>query len=114
VIQGFADGLIVPAAALAFLGWLVPRILSLVFPEGVKPLILLAVVSFAVMMAISMATFVGLYVLRGAPFSELFGAGAVDGLFHFLRLGLASTLLWAPLMILSIAGLPKHWVKETW
>ncbi|TNC52463.1 hypothetical protein FHG66_02690 [Rubellimicrobium rubrum] len=114
MIQGFADGLIVPAAALAFLGWLVPRILSLIFPEGVRALLLLALTSFVALLALSMAAFIGLYVLRGVPFSELFYAGPMDGLFHFLRLGLASTLLWAPLMILSIAGLPKHWVKETW
>ena len=45
MIQGFADGLIWPAAALALLGWLVPRGLSLVFPEGVRPLLLLALAS---------------------------------------------------------------------
>lgn len=109
-----ADGLIFPALVLALIGWLVPRGLSLVFPEGVRPLMVLTFVATLIMLLIGMGFFVGLYVWQGAPLATLFDAGAVAGLAHFLRLGLISALLWAPLMILSVAGLPKHWVKETW
>jgi hypothetical protein len=33
---------------------------------------------------------------------------------HFGRLGLLSGLFWLPVMILSVASLPRKWVKETW
>jgi hypothetical protein len=33
---------------------------------------------------------------------------------HFGRLAVVSALIWGPIMLLSVAGLPKHWVKETW
>ena len=110
----FTDGLIIPAAILALLGWLVPRGLSLFFPEGVKPLILLAFTATLIMFFLGMMYFFALYLWQGAPLAVLFEAGFAAGVIHFGGLGLTSALLWAPIMILSVAGLPKHWVKETW
>lgn len=110
----FADGLVIPALGLALLGWLVPRGLSLFFPEGVRPLIVLGLTSVVLMMLLSAAVFVGLYVVQGVPFTELMGGSAIGGLAHFAWLGLLSALLWGPIMLLSLAGLPKGWVKETW
>ncbi len=109
-----SDGLFIPALALALVGWLVPRGLSLVFPEGVRPLLLLAFVATLIMLAVGTGFFILLYVWQGVPLATLFEAGAVAGLAHFLRLGLISSLLWGPIMVLSVAGLPRHWVKETW
>jgi len=108
------DGLIVPALALALMGWLVPRLLSLVWPEGVWPLFALAFVATLAMFGLGTSMFVVLYVWQGVPLVTLFQDGLGPGLWHFARLGLISALLWAPIMVLSVAGLPKHWVKETW
>jgi hypothetical protein len=105
---------LLPALVLALLGWLVPRGLSLVFAEGVRPLLILAFCATVVMFLAGCAFFVGVYVLRGAPLATLLEAGVASFVLHFGRLGLISALLWAPIMILSIAGLPKTWVKETW
>lgn len=110
----FSDGLVFPAAFLALLGWLVPRLLSRVFAEGVTPLLILTFVSTLIMLVLGMGFFLALYIWQGAPIDTLFEAGVVAGLLHFGRLGLISALLWAPIMILSVAGLPKHWIKETW
>lgn len=110
----FSDGLVIPAAALALIGWLVPRLLSRIFPEGVRPLLMLAFVSTLIMFAFGMSFFVVLYVWQGAPLSTLFEVGIWTGVQHFARLGLISALLWGPIMIISVAGLPRHWVKETW
>ncbi|MCC5974401.1 MAG: hypothetical protein JJT81_10170 [Rubellimicrobium sp.] len=109
-----SDSLLIPALALALVGWLVPRGLSLIFPEGVRPLLLLAFVSTLVMLGIGTGFFLALYVWQGVPFAALFEGSTLAGLAHFVRLGLISALLWGPIMILSVAGLPKHWVKETW
>ncbi len=114
MIEGFADGLIWPAALLALLGWLVPRLLSLVWPEGVRPLLALAFVSAALMTLLAMGLFAALYVWRGVPLAMLWEPGAGPFLLHFLRLGAASALLWAPILVLSVAGLPRHWTRATW
>lgn len=110
----FADGLIFPALLLALLGWLVPRLLSRVWPEGVRPLLWLALASAAVMLLLSAAVMIGLYLVGGVPLAALFDLGAGAFIVHFGRLALISALFWGPLMILSVAGLPKYWVKETW
>lgn len=110
----FSGGLIFPALVLALIGWLVPRGLSLVWPEGVRPLMWLALTSTVIMMVLGMGYFVLLYIWQGMPLAMLFEPGLGAGLLHFLRLGTISALLWGPIMVLSVAGLPKHWVKETW
>ena len=109
-----AEGLIVPALVLAMVGWLVPRCLSLVFPEGVRPLMILAFVATLVMLALGTGFFFLLYVLQGVPIGVLFDEGIVPAMAHFLRLGLISALLWGPIMVLSLSGLPKFWVTEKW
>ena len=108
------NSLLLPAMMLALLGWLVPRALSLVFPEGVRPLMLLAFVATLVMFALSVLMFLGLYLVQGVTLSVLFVDGALPGIVHFGRLGLLSAMMWGPIMVLSVAGLPKNWVEETW
>lgn len=110
----FTDGLVIPALALALLGWIVPRLLSLVFPEGIRPLLVLAFVATLVMFVFGMLFFVALYIVDGVPLSRLFSDGLAPGLLHFGRLGLVSGLIWGPILVLSVAGLPRHWVEETW
>jgi hypothetical protein len=114
VSGAFSDGLLLPAVVLALIGWLVPRGLSLVWAEGVRPLMALALVATLIMILLSMAFFLALYMWQGVPLAMLFEGGLAPAVIHFGRLGLISALLWGPIMILSVAGLPKHWVKETW
>jgi hypothetical protein len=109
-----SDGLFIPALVLAVIGWLVPKGLALFWPEGVRPLMLLALVATLVMFLFGMGFFIALYVWQGAPLSAVFEPGLAAGLFHFGRLGLISALLWGPIMVLSVAGLPKGWTKEIW
>lgn len=109
-----SDTLVLPVLILGGLGWLVPRLLARVFPEGVRPLLALAFLATAVMLLLAAGVFLLLYRLQGAPFSALFAAGLWPGVWTFLRLGLLSALVWAPVLVLSVAGLPKKWVHETW
>jgi len=110
----FADGLLVPALVLAFFGWMVPRLLSAVFPEGVKPLLILAFVAALIMMLLGAVFFMVLYAAQGAPIADIFEPGLGAGILHFSRLAMISALLWGPILVLSVAGLPKRWVEETW
>lgn len=109
-----SDGLVLPALILALVGWLVPRGLSLVFPEGVRPLLIVALVSTILMFLLGTLFFFGLYLARGLSLEAIMSGGIAEVIVHFGRLGLISALLWGPIMILSVAGLPKHWVDETW
>ncbi len=106
--------LAIPALILALIGWLVPRGLSLWFPEGVRPLLLLAFIATLIMFALGTLLFVALYWWQGFPFAELTQFGWGNAVLHFGRLGLISGLFWGPLLVLSVAGLPKGWVEETW
>jgi hypothetical protein len=113
-MQGLSGSLVLPVLALGALGWLVPRLLGQVWPEGVRPLLLLALVSTLLLIALSAGLFALLYVWQGLPVAALLGPGVAAGLGHFLRLGLLSALVWAPIMVLTVAGLPRRWKEETW
>jgi len=112
--EAFTSGLIFPALVLAALGWAVPRLLALFWPEGVKWLMLLTLASTVIMALCGAAFFGFLYTVQGIGVEDLLETGGGALVAHFLRLSLISALLWAPLMILSIAGVPKTWVKEVW
>ncbi len=108
------DGLLIPALGLALAGWLVPRGLFLLFPEGVRPLLWLGACATLILFVLGGLAFFALYLVQGVPLEVLFAPRLGPTLLHFARLGLASSLIWAPLMLLSIAGLPRLWVHETW
>jgi hypothetical protein len=110
----FSDSLFFPALVLAVLGFVVPRLLALVLPEGVKPLLINAFSSTVLLLVLSTGFFVCLYIWQGFPMAELMEAGLSANLQFFGRLGLIAALIWAPIMLLSVAGLPRKWVKETW
>jgi len=99
---------------LAALGWTVPRVLALFWPEGVKWLLGLALVSTVVMAACGAAFFAALYANQGVNLDDLYATGGLSVPIHFAKLSLISALLWAPLMVLSLAGVPKNWVREVW
>ncbi len=112
--DAFSTGLILPAICLAALGWAVPRVLAIWWPEGVKWLMGLALVSTLVMAIAGAAFFAILYATQGVSLDDLWETGGLSVLVHFGKLSLISALLWGPLMVLSLAGVPKNWVREVW
>jgi len=109
-----ADGLIIPAIILAVAAFAVPRLWALLLAEGVSALVINGVLSTVSMFATSAAIFFGLYVSQGAAASALVGEGFIANLIFFGRLGLSAALIWAPVLILSLSGLPRKWVHATW
>ncbi|SDE33252.1 hypothetical protein [Limimaricola pyoseonensis] len=107
-------GVILPALALGLAGWILPRLLARVFPEGVRPLVWLALTAALLMILLSMALFLGLYRIEGAPPDALARAGWAALVWHLLRLALASALIWGPILALSVAGLPGRWKTARW
>lgn len=109
-----SNSLVLPAFGLAVLALVVPRLLARVLPEGVKPLILNALLSTLVLTLLSAVLFIGLYAGQGAGLADLFSLGLGSNILFFGQMGLASAIIWAPIMVLSLAALPRKWVNETW
>ena len=107
-------GLILPALTLGFLAWLVPKLYSMVLPEGVRPLLLNALLSSVTLAALVGAFFLGTYIASGIPLDRILDLGLVGNVVFFGRLGASSALIWAPIMLLSLAGLPRTWVRAIW
>lgn len=110
----FSGGIFLPAIVLALLGWVVPYVLSRFFPEGVGALIALGGVAALVMVMLSALVFLTLYLLQGTPMEVLFSEGAGRTILSLGRLSLLSSLVWAPILVLSVANLPRRWVTKTW
>ncbi|MEJ6397443.1 hypothetical protein [Yoonia sp. 208BN28-4] len=108
------SSLAVPMIFLALMGWLVPKLLSMVMPEGVRPLMVLGLIATLLMFVISGIFFFGLYVAQGTPLAALFEPGIAPTILYFGHLGLTAAIVWAPILILSVASLPSGWTQETW
>ncbi|MCF6445467.1 hypothetical protein [Nereida sp. MMG025] len=87
-----------PVVGLMAAAWLVPRALALFFPEGARWLILLAGVAAALLWLAS-----GLYLTGGVVVPTL-----------IVSKGALAALIWAPVMVLSVAGLPAKWKEAVW
>jgi len=109
-----SDGLFLPALVLAVLGFVVPRLWAKVLPEGVTPLMVNALLSTILLIVISAVFFFALYIWQGLPMEQILRPGIASNVVFFGRLGLIAAIIWAPIMLLSVAGLPRKWVKETW
>lgn len=112
--DAFSTGLVFPALFLALMGWIVPKLLSTVMPEGIKPLLILSVLAALVMLVITSVLFVVLYLIQGATFGVLTSTGFGDTALFLLRLSVSAGIIWAPIMVLSIAGLPRTWTSVEW
>lgn len=112
--SAFSDTLFLPAFCLALFAFIVPRLLGRVLPEGVAPLMLNAFLSAVLLFVISALLFVCLYLWQGQSLAEIMASGIAANVLFFGKLGLIAGIIWAPIMVLSVAGLPRKWVKETW
>ena len=109
-----SNGLIFPALILAIAGFAVPRVLARMLPEGVAPLMANAFASTLILVVVASGFFFCLYLWQGLEAETLAAQGLSANVWFFGRLGLASALIWAPIMVLSLAGLPRKWVTQTW
>lgn len=110
----FSDMLVLPALALGMVAFAVPRLLGRALPEGVVPLLMNAFFSTVLLFALSATFFFCLYLWQGLRVADVLEPGFMVNVVFFGRLGLMAAIIWAPIMILSVAGLPAKWIKETW
>ena len=110
----FSDTLFLPALVLAVAAFTIPRLLARVLPEGVGPLLLNAFLSTVLLFIISAGFFFCLYLWQGLSVAQIMEPGLAVNAVFFGKLGLSAVIIWGPIMILSVSGLPRKWVKETW
>ena len=103
----FADSLFMPALVLALMAWFVPKLLARVMPEGVKPLLGIAFLSTVFLFALSAAFFVALYVWQGMTWAQFADFGFAANVLFYGKLGLFAGMIWGPIMVLSVANLPR-------
>ena len=99
--------LIGPVLGLAVVAWLVPWGVGRVVPEGVGWLVANGVVSAVVLAVIAAVGFAWLYGAAG-------GVVWREAPWHFAVLSLRSALIWGPVMVLSLANLPRGWREVEW
>ncbi|WP_179378549.1 hypothetical protein [Jannaschia marina] len=96
-----------PLVLLALAAWAIPWLLSKLLPEGVFWLVLIGLLS-AVALAVISA--VGFYVLYGEAGDEVLSAAP----WHFVKLSAQAALVWGPVMVLSLANIPRGWKEAVW
>ncbi len=108
------DGLLLPALTLGLLGWLVPKLWSMVLPEGFKALLLNALLSAITVTTITSLFFIWAYWNAGVTIGRLLDQGLIGNIVYFGRLGLSAAIIWAPMAGISLLGLPRLWVRTPW
>lgn len=101
------ESVLLPVVLLAAAAWAVPWLLSKVLPEGVFWLILIGIIS-AVLLTVLSA--LGFYVLYGQAGDVVLDAAP----WHFVVLSARAALIWGPVMVLSLANVPKGWKEAVW
>ncbi|WP_371156762.1 hypothetical protein [Jannaschia sp. 2305UL9-9] len=100
-------GLILPLILLAIAGWIVPAGLGRLLPRSLVSLVANALISAGVLLLLAIVLFVWLY---GPAAGRVWGEAPA----YFLLLGVRSGLIWAPVMVLSVANLPRGWAAADW
>ena len=101
------DGLIWQVPLLVAMAWAVPWLLGRLLPEGVAWLMAIGALSAAILTGATAAGFAALYgAAGGVVWREAPG--------HFLVLSLRAALIWGPVMVLSVANLPRGWKEAVW
>ena len=98
---------LLPCLLLAVLGWVVPMAVARALPQSLPGLVANGAVSAVVLLSIGAALFAWLY----GPAS---GTVWQEARLHFVLLSARAMIVWGPLMVLSLAQLPRRWPPEAW
>ncbi len=104
--------LALPTLVLMTLAVLVTRGVEALMPESVPGLIATALLSALLLWALATGLFALLYLWQDARISALLGDAR--GWAHMSGLGASAALIWAPLMLLTVATAPRRWKTAVW
>ena len=106
--------LLLPALGAVALAILVPWALSKALPEGVPALVLNAALSFALMALVAALYFLAAYWAESPEMTRALLSTPAAAAWRFGSLSMLSALLWAPVLVLSLAQVPGRWTHATW
>jgi len=106
--------LLVPVAGLVALAVFLPRLILRWMPETLAGLILNGAITALLLTVLAAGWLFLSYVRADRRILEFFDMAPGGTAFHFLRLGFMSALIWAPVLVLSLASLPKRWKTAKW
>ena len=92
-------------AALFVVAWVVPWGLGRLLPEGYRYLVLNGVLS-----SVALGGGCAFWLAQG--YGDAFSAVWQAAPEHFLHLAASSSILWAPIMVVSLSFLPRRWNHE--
>ena len=98
---------LLPLLLLGVAAWAIPLLLARILPEGLAGLALNGAVSTLLLAGLSA---LGFYLLYGAAGDRVLDVAP----WYFLLLSARAALVWAPVMVLSLANVPGRWTRETW
>ncbi|MEM7488036.1 MAG: hypothetical protein AAF390_02820 [Pseudomonadota bacterium] len=101
------QGVIVPLLVLGAVAWVLPWALGKALPKSLPGLVVNGVISAGLLMLAGMALFGWLY----GPTAGLVWQSAPG---HFLILSARAALIWGPILVLSLANLPRGWPPGAW
>ncbi|UWQ20010.1 hypothetical protein [Jannaschia sp. W003] len=100
-------GVLVPLFALGALAWLLPRLAARWLPRSMRGLVMNGAICGAILFAAGVALFAALY-------GDAAGVVWSEAPAHFAVLSARAALLWGPVLVLSLAGLPRRWGPGAW
>ncbi len=103
-----------PLIGFSILALLLPRVVLQVMPETPAGLVANGVIVYAVVLVVAALYFYWSYTQQDTRVADLLGLEPAQSAVHFARLGVMSSVVWAPIMVLRIAGLHRHWKENTW
>ena len=107
-------GVAFPLIGFSVLALVLPRLLGPVMPETPWGLVANGVIVYAAILAVAALYFFWSYTQQDTRVADLLGLEPAQSVVHFLRLGVMSSVVWAPIMVLRIAGLHRHWKENSW
>ena len=98
----FIFEIILPAAAMWVMAWVIPSLLSRFLTKSITGLVVNGIFSSVIMMAIGIAY---LYFVIRSP--EV--GSSIEPIVAFASRSLSFALLWAPILILNLIMQPQYW-----
>ncbi len=101
-----------PVLVLLILAVVVTRMVERLLPETLLGLLGVAIIASLVLWGLSSVLFAVIYAVQDSRIAALLGASA--GLRHMAMLGAKAAIIWAPLMLLTVATAPRRWKTNVW
>lgn len=107
-------GVLLPVLGLLLCAAVIPIGVERWMPETIAGMVATGVVSAVLMTLLSAGYFLWAYASQDTRLLDAIGIAPGETLAHFLRLGLGSSLIWGPVVLLVVSTSPRRWTENEW